>query len=97
MFLTRGVLHHEATWTAWLHAASGLLPRASIRNLGCSHQAVKKVVSVCTPTADATVLAQQHLFNVLVHVSGSTPNWKGACSRILHKVVATTTSWAEGV
>lgn len=88
MFLTRGVLHHEATWRAWLHAASGLLPRVALQTLGCSNEDVKKVVSACTPSSGATVLAQQHLFNVLVHVSGSTPNWKGMSTDFQRQLIA---------
>eukprot|EP00884_Botryococcus_braunii_P000625 jgi/Botrbrau1/10563/Bobra.0343s0011.1 len=77
MFLTRGTLHHEATWRAWLQEASGLLPRNSLHAHGCNQETLDNVLSACTPDDGAPVLKTQYLFNIYVHVSGSTRDWTG--------------------
>ena len=36
MFLTRGVVYHEATWEVWFRSAAGLLPTAALHAADCA-------------------------------------------------------------
>lgn len=36
MFLTRGMLHHEPTWTRWFKEAEGLVPLSAIHKAACN-------------------------------------------------------------
>jgi hypothetical protein len=85
MFLTRGNLHHEAMWRSWFDAAAGLVPLAQIRAQGCDQEQLDRVLASCPVDPAAGPLKAQHLFNVYIHVSGGTQNWKGA--RITQKAV----------
>ncbi len=81
MFLTKGALHHEASWRLWFQHAAGLIPRtlltpeacnATSGNVtsgcgGCLEGKLEAARQLCGPRTGRGVLQQQHLFNVYIH------------------------------
>ena len=78
MFLTRGVLHHEAAWALWFAHARGLLPAALLRARGCEPRLLASLASACGAAASPRLLQQQHLFSVYVHVGANDAKFQGA-------------------
>jgi len=59
MFLTRGVLHHEAAWALWFAAARGLVPAAAVRARGCAPPQLAALRGACGAAAGPRLLQQQ--------------------------------------
>lgn len=78
MFLTRGVLHHEAAWALWFAHARGLLPRTLIRARGCEPALLQALAAACGAAASPRLLQQQHLFSVYVHIGANDAEFAGA-------------------
>lgn len=78
MFLTRGVLHHEAAWALWFAHARGLLPAALLRARGCEPRLLAALAGACGAAASPRLLQQQHLFSVYVHVGANDAGFPGA-------------------
>ena len=78
MFLTRGVLHHEAAWALWFAHARGLLPKTLIRARGCEPGLLQALAAACGAAASPRLLQQQHLFSVYVHVGANDAEFVGA-------------------
>ncbi len=77
MFLTRGVLHHEAAWALWFAAARGLVPAAAVRARGCAPPQLAALRGACGAAAGPRLLQQQHLFSVYVHVGANDAEFAG--------------------
>ena len=78
MFLTRGVLHHEAAWALWFAHARGLLPKTLIRARGCEPGLLQALAAACGAAASPRLLQQQHLFSVYVHIGANDAEFVGA-------------------
>jgi hypothetical protein len=78
MFLTRGVLHHEAAWALWFAHARGLVPAAAVRARGCAPPLLAAMRGACGAAAGPRLLQQQHLFSVYVHVGANDAEFAGA-------------------
>jgi hypothetical protein len=76
MFLTRAELYHEASWDLWFRSAAGLLPVAALQAAGCEPGLLEHLRHVCGTRAGSTLLQQQHLFSIYVHV-GANFGWTG--------------------
>lgn len=83
MFLTRGVLYHEATWQVWFRGVAGLLPAAALQLAGCDPGLLEHLRHSCGAKAGARLLQQQHLFSVYAHVGANEASWTGARSACL--------------
>lgn len=82
MFLTRGVLYHEALWEVWFRSAAGLLPMAALQAADCEAGILEHVRHSCGAKAGASLLQQQHMYSVYVHVGANELGWKGAITCI---------------
>ncbi len=80
MFLTRGVIYHEAIWNMWFSSAAGLLPVASLSAANCEPGLLEHLRHSCGVQAGASVLQQQHLFSVYVHVGSNEKDFTGTDS-----------------
>lgn len=77
LFLTRGVLFHEPTWTLWFKYAAGLVPLEPLRGSQCNASTLNEVSKHCKvegPSWD--VISQQHLFDVYIHPAPSFPGFE---------------------
>ena len=78
MFLTRGHLHHEQTWSRWFQAAAGLLPHVLVQAQGCEEDALARIGAACAiPGGNATVIQQQRLFSIYIHVGLDNSDFSG--------------------
>lgn len=94
MFLTRGHLHHEGTWTEWFRMAAGLLPRALVQSKGCEEEAMARIASSCAiPEGNATVIQQQRLFQIYIHVGLDNAEFDGKLPCLMC-IVACDIRWA---
>ena len=78
MFLTRGKLHHEATWEMWFKRAEGALPVQAVREAGCTAANARRLQRICGAAAGPTAMQRQHLFNVYIHVGSNEKKFRGA-------------------
>lgn len=78
MFLTRGVIYHEAVWDMWLRGAAGLLPVAALSAANCEPGLLEHLRHSCGAQAGKSVLQQQHLYSVYVHVGANEKSFNGA-------------------
>lgn len=87
MFLVKGELYHTGTWDLWFKYAHGWLPVAPVK-VACRHpDVVEAARRACQRREKGTgedVLANQHLFNVYVHVGMNNQDFKGGlfCARV---------------
>lgn len=51
LFLTRGPMAHERTWSAWLAGAAGLVPLPAVARRGCGPEAVAALDAACGAAA----------------------------------------------
>ena len=79
MFLTRGVIYHEAIWDLWFSGAAGLLPVAALAAANCEPGLLEHLRHSCGGQPGASVLQRQHLFSVYVHVGANEKGFSGAC------------------
>ena len=79
MFLTRGVIYHEAIWDMWFSSAAGLLPLAALSAANCEPGLLDLLRHSCGKQAGSTILQQQHLFSVYVHVGANEKSFTGVC------------------
>ena len=77
MFLTRGVMYHEAIWDIWFSSAAGLLPVAALSAANCERGLLEHLGHSCGCQAGAGVLQQQHLFSIFVHVGANEEGFSG--------------------
>lgn len=82
MFLTKGDLYHASTWELWFKYAHGWLPIAPVQAAcGNKQPALEAAQTACRRHHTGTgeeILANQHLFNVYVHVGLNNQEFKGA-------------------
>ena len=78
MFLTRGVMYHEAIWDLWFRSAAGLLPVAALSAANCEPGLLEHLGHSCGARAGGGALQQQHLFSVFVHVGANEEGFSGA-------------------
>ena len=80
MYLTKGELYHSSTWKLWYDYAGGFLPMGPVKEACKDPQLIEKARKLCkrrtTGTGEET-LANQHLFNVYVHVGLNNQEFKG--------------------
>lgn len=79
MFLTRGVIYHEAIWDMWFSSAAGLLPVAALSAANCEPGLLELLRHSCGKQAGITILQQQHLYSVYVHVGANEKSFTGVC------------------
>ena len=77
MFLTRGVMYHEAIWDLWFRSAAGLLPVAALSAANCEPGLLEHLGHSCGASAGGGALQQQHLFSVFVHVGANEEAFSG--------------------
>lgn len=80
MFLTRGVIYHEAVWRLWFSDAAGLLPVAALSAANCEPGLLEHLRHSCGTKAGESVLRQQHLYSVYVHVGANEKDFTGEWS-----------------
>ena len=80
MYLTKGDLYHSSTWKLWFEYAGGFLPMTQVKQ-ACEDPGIlakaKKLCKAKTMTTGEATLANQHLFNVYVHVGMNNQEFKG--------------------
>lgn len=77
MFLTRGVIYHEAVWRLWFSDAAGLLPMAALSAANCEPGLLEHLRHSCGTKAGESMLQQQHLYSVYVHVGANEKDFTG--------------------
>ena len=77
MFLTRGVMYHEAIWDLWFASAAGLLPVAALSAANCEPGLLEHLGHSCGARAGGGALQQQHLFSIFVHVGANEEGFSG--------------------
>ena len=77
MFLTRGIIYHEAIWRLWFSDAAGLLPVAALSAANCEPGLLEHLRHSCGTKAGESVLQQQHLYSVYVHVGANEKDFTG--------------------
>lgn len=90
MFLTKGDLYHSGTWKLWFEFAGGYLPMAPVKEACKDLKTLDKARKVCkgkTMSTGEAVLANQHLFNVYIHVGLNNQEFKGASCFILRNTL----------
>ena len=88
MFLTKGDLYHSATWQLWLEFAEGFLPMGSVKEACKTPQLLERARKSCKrmsgPPGEVT-LANQHLYNVYIHVGLNNQEFKGGSLILLQQ------------
>ena len=80
MILTKGELYHTSTWNLWFKFAEGHLPIAQVKGICSNPTLLEKARKACKRRETGTgedVLANQHLFNVYIHVGANDQEFKG--------------------
>lgn len=80
MYLTKGDLYHSSTWKLWFEYAGGFLPMTAVKEACKDPQLIEKARKLCKRRTVGTgeeTLANQHLFNVYVHVGMNNQEFKG--------------------
>lgn len=85
MYLTKGELYHTETWKLWFEFAHGHLPLAQVKQACKTPGLLEKAQQLCqVKTLEGSgerVLANQHLFNVYVHVGLNNQEFEGELCR----------------
>lgn len=80
MILTKGELFHSSTWKAWFEFAEGVLPLAQVKSICKNPTLLEKAKKACRRREKGTgedILANQHLFNVYIHVGLNNQEFQG--------------------
>ena len=91
MYLTKGDLYHSSTWKLWFEYAGRFLPVDPVRSSSCGNdpkawQAAQRACRRREKGNGEDTLANQHLFNVYIHVGLNNQEFKGVhpSSQIMH-------------
>lgn len=82
MFLTKGDLYHSSTWELWFQYAQDWLPAGPVKAACSKPEVIQAAQKACKRRERGTgedILANQHLFNVYIHVGLNNQDFRGAC------------------